>query len=128
VDEEARTQKLHDSQCNLSAESSDAVGELLAGSGFENEEPEPGLRCRRIERGGVTTMAGYYFPAHRTSAHGQTGPSRFSLGGYRRHYGRCWIAPSLPGRNLGLGARSRFNWHSLQPNQRKSIPRRQRFI
>jgi hypothetical protein len=37
-------QNLHDFQRDLSAESIDAVGgELLAGSGFESEEPEPGF-------------------------------------------------------------------------------------
>jgi len=44
VDEEAKMQNLHDFQRDLSAESIDAVGgELLAGSGFESEEPEPGF-------------------------------------------------------------------------------------
>jgi hypothetical protein len=37
-------QDLHDFQRDLSAESIDALGgELLAGSGFETEEPEPGF-------------------------------------------------------------------------------------
>ena len=44
VDEEAKMQNLHDFQRDLSAESIDAVGgELLSGSGFETEEPEPGF-------------------------------------------------------------------------------------
>jgi hypothetical protein len=44
VDEEAKMQNLHDFQRDLSAESIDALGgELLAGSGFETEEPEPGF-------------------------------------------------------------------------------------
>jgi hypothetical protein len=39
-----KMQNLHDFQRDLSAESIDAVGgELLAGSGFESEEPEPGF-------------------------------------------------------------------------------------
>jgi hypothetical protein len=37
-------QNSHDFQRDLSAESIDAVGgELLAGSGFETEKPEPGF-------------------------------------------------------------------------------------
>jgi len=37
-------QNLHDFQRDLSAESIDAAGgEMLAGSGFETEEPEPGF-------------------------------------------------------------------------------------
>ena len=37
-------QNLHDFQRDFSVESIDAVGgELLAGSGFETEEPEPGF-------------------------------------------------------------------------------------
>jgi hypothetical protein len=44
VDEEAKMQNSHDFQRDLSAESIDALGgELLAGSGFETEEPEPGF-------------------------------------------------------------------------------------
>ena len=44
VDEEAKMQNSHDFQRDLSAESIDAVGgELLAGSGFETEEPETGF-------------------------------------------------------------------------------------
>ena len=44
VDEEAKMQNLHDFQRDLSAESIDAAGgEMLAGSGFETEEPEPGF-------------------------------------------------------------------------------------
>jgi hypothetical protein len=43
ADEEAKMQNLHGFQRDLSAESIDALGgELLAGSGFETEEPEPG--------------------------------------------------------------------------------------
>jgi hypothetical protein len=39
-----KMQNSHDFQRDLSAESIDALGgELLAGSGFETEEPEPGF-------------------------------------------------------------------------------------
>ena len=40
----------HDFQRDLSAETIDAIGgELLAGSGFETEEPEPGFAGAELE-------------------------------------------------------------------------------
>jgi hypothetical protein len=61
--EEAKMQNLHDFQRDLSAESIDAVGgELLAGSDFETEEPEPGFAAAELSGGGVTTMAAITSP------------------------------------------------------------------
>ena len=43
-------QNFEDSQGRLSAELFEAVGgEPLAGSGFENEEPEPGFAAAELE-------------------------------------------------------------------------------
>ena len=40
----------HDFQCDLSDEAIDAIGgELLAGSGFETEEPESGFAGAELE-------------------------------------------------------------------------------